>query len=88
MKTLQKAVKMVYRFRCEKCQSKFEMTREEKVENDWRYTSKIGGSGDYPNNPMNYFPCPVCKCKRRVGNGDMEIYVIMEDGTEVLRNRY
>lgn len=34
MKILQMRVQTLYRFRCEKCLSKFGMTEEEKLEND------------------------------------------------------
>ena len=38
MKTLQKRVQVLYRFRCERCRSKFEMTEEEKT--DWKFTDE------------------------------------------------
>lgn len=40
MKTLQKRVQVLYRFRCSRCKSKFEMTSEEKLENDWKFDSR------------------------------------------------
>lgn len=97
MKTLQKRVQILYRFRCERCRSKFEMTEEEKLENDWKFTgykysNKEGKyifkevdreSARYPHNPLDNFECPVCNCVRHVSVGDMHRYSVMDDGTEV-----
>ena len=40
MKTLQQKAKIVYRFRCIRCRSLFEMTEEEKLDNDWLFDSR------------------------------------------------
>lgn len=97
MKTLQKRVRVVYRFRCEKCSSEFEMTENEKNENDWRFTNyhysyKEGKyvcgpvnreEQKFPSNPNDYFECPVCDCVRSVRRKAMHMYSIMDDGTEI-----
>lgn len=44
MKTLQKRTQVLYRFRCARCSSQFEMTEEEMKTND----------------PVQHFDCPVC----------------------------
>lgn len=87
MKTLQKRVQILYRFRCERCRSKFEMTEEEKTENDWEFNEckhSKRENGDRPHNPMDYFNCPVCKCRRYVMRKDMHRYSVMDDGTEIM----
>lgn len=65
MKTLQKRVQVLYRFRCERCRSKFEMTEEEKLENDWKFDDrkdkeKLRAEGRFPMNILDNFDCPVC----------------------------
>lgn len=96
MKTLQKRVQILYRFRCESCRSKFEMTEEEKIENDWKFTNYhysykengyVFGPVDHEkqikSNPHDYFECPVCKCVSSVRRGEMHVYSVMDDGTEI-----
>lgn len=97
MKTLQERVKIVYRFRCDTCRSKFEMTEEEKIENDWKFTNYIfskeenkwicgpvNRDKDFISNPLRYFDCPVCKRVRNVKHGEMHKYSVMNDGTEIM----
>lgn len=97
MKTLQKRVQVLYRFRCERCRSQFEMTEEEKIENDWKFTKyhysyeegdyvcgPVDRNNDYRHNPLNYFDCPICKCVRNVYRKDMHKYSVMDDGTEIM----
>lgn len=93
MKTLQKRVQILYRFRCERCRSKFEMTEEEKLENDIKFTDnwdkqiereKVLGVKATPHNPLNHFDCPVCGCIRYVMRNDMHRYSVMDDGTELM----
>lgn len=97
MKTLQKKVQVLYRFRCAECKSKFEMTEEEKIENDWQFTDYerthkkrehvcgVDHSKDYTHNYLGYFDCPVCKCVSWVRRNDMHEYIVMDDGTEIMR---
>ena len=89
MKTLQKRVQVLYRFRCERCRSKFEMTEEEKLENDWKFDDRIDKEklrteGRFPINHSDTFDCPVCGCERRVSRGDMHRIDVMDDGTEIM----
>lgn len=89
MKTLQKRVQVLYRFRCERCRSKFEMTEEEKLENDWKFDGRIDKEkfrteGRFPINALDTFDCPVCGCERRVSRGDMHKIDVMDDGTEII----
>lgn len=96
MKTLQKRVQILYRFRCERCRSKFEMTEEEKNENDWKFTNyhysykeskhvcgPVDREKQAKSNPLDYFECPVCNCVRYVRRGDMHRYSVMDNGTEI-----
>ena len=87
MKTLQKRVQILYRFRCQRCRSKFEMTEEEKIENDWKFTDikdrRSREEGGRPHNPLDKFDCPVCGCTRYVMRRDMHRYSVMNDGTEI-----
>lgn len=92
MKILQKRVQVLYRFRCKRCRSKFEMTEEEKRENDIKFTDdwadrlkkeELYGSKASPHNPLNWFDCPVCGTKRSVRNTDMHKFSVMDDGTEI-----
>ena len=97
MKTLQKKVQVLYRFRCAECGSKFEMTEEEKFENDWQFTDYdrthkkrvpvcgVDHSKDYTHNYLEHFDCPVCKCVSWVRRNDMHKYIVMDDGTEIMR---
>ena len=89
MKTLQKRVQVLYRFRCERCRSKFEMTEEEKLENDWKFDDhkdkeRRRAEGRGPMNTLDYFDCPVCGCKRYVMRKDMHRFAVMDDGTEII----
>lgn len=87
MKTLQKNVQIVYRFRCIRCKSVFEMTKEEKEENDWTYhegrRSREEGAR-CPHNPMGYFYCPVCNERSYSAKRDEHMVYVMDDGTEYL----
>ena len=85
MKTLQKRVQVLYRFRCERCRSKFEMTEEEKTENDWKFTDEKFKKNNpkFPSNPLDHFDCPVCGCVRYVMKHDMHRFSVMDDGTEI-----
>ena len=86
MKTLQKRVQVLYRFRCERCRSKFEMTEEEKLENDWKYDTgdKSNPYHTEPTNINDNFYCPVCGCVRYVMRNEMHKFSVMDDGTEVM----
>ena len=93
MKTLQKRVQVLYRFRCERCRSKFEMTEEEKRENDIKFTDdwadRLRQQKEYgwelrPHNPLDHFDCPVCGATRYVNRGEMHRYSVMDDGTEIM----
>lgn len=86
MKTLQKRVQVVYRFRCQRCRSKFEMTEEEKLENDWKFDAgdKSNPYHTNPLNPMNNFDCPVCQTISYVYKEEMHRYSVMDDGTEIM----
>lgn len=93
MKTLQREVQVLYRFRCERCRSQFEMTAEEKRENDIKFTEnwddKLRQQEEYgwtpmPHNLNDKFDCPVCNCVRYVRRGDMHRYHVMDDGTEIM----
>ena len=82
MKILEKADKVVYRFRCNKCMSRFEVTQREKVDNDWKYGDKKRKSkDDTPHNPLDKFFCPVCNTVR-YGHDVKKVYV-MDNGNEV-----
>lgn len=92
MKTLQREVQVLYRFRCERCRSQFEMTAEEKRENDIRFTDNWAKQLDQeerygwvprPHNPSDKFDCPVCNCTRYVRRGDMHRYHVMDNGAEI-----
>ena len=85
MKTLQKRVQVLYRFRCERCRSKFEMTEEEKIENDWKFTDEKFKklNPKFPSNRLNYFDCPVCERVSFVSRNDMHKYSVMDDETEI-----
>lgn len=97
MKTLQKRVQVLYRFRCERCRSQFEMTEEEKIENDWTFTNytfsrkenkyicgPVDRDKDLRHNPLDRFNCPICECVSYVRNDDMHKYSVMDDGTEII----
>lgn len=76
MKTLERKISEIYRFRCDRCQSKFEMTGEEKHENDLKQDPKSGRN--YP----FHFDCPVCNARRYVLNRDMHLFYVMDTGRE------
>ena len=93
MKTLQKRVQVLYRFRCERCRSRFEMTEEEKRENDIKFTDDWAdrlrqqeeyGWEPHPHNPLDRFDCPVCGVVRYVRRNEMHRYSVMDDGTEIM----
>ena len=88
MKTLQRKVKFVYRFRCIRCRSLFEMTEEEKLDNDWLFDDRpnkddLRAKGRRPRNLCNYFNCPVCNNVSFSKKNDMQKVAVMDDGTEV-----
>lgn len=82
MKTLQKQVDILWRFRCERCRSKFEMTDAERLENDKKFSEVKETSAIYPHNPMHYFDCPVCGERRYVRNYELHKFMLMDDGSE------
>ena len=82
MKTLQKQVDIIWRFRCERCRSKFEMTNEEKLENDRKHNESVHPE-DHVHNPLNHFDCPVCGKVEYVRRGEMHKFVLMDDGSEI-----
>ena len=90
MKVLQKYERKLYRFRCDRCRSLFEMTEEEKLDNDWEYnSSSVWKKEDRedpcarPHNPTNKFYCPICEAVRHVYRDDIHEYHIMNDGIEI-----
>lgn len=87
MKTLQKQVDILWRFRCDRCRSKFEMTNEEKLDNDWKFNESSvykdrNEPGAFPHNPMEHFDCPVCGKVEYVRRGEMHKFILFDDGTE------
>ena len=68
MKTLQKSVKIIYRFRCCACKSQFEVTKEE--------MDKLESNG-------RNFNCPVCERERFIYKNDIHKYSVMDNGTEI-----
>ena len=88
MKTLQQKAKIVYRFRCFRCRSLFEMTEEEKLDNDWLFDSRpnkddLRAQGYRPRNASAYFNCPVCDKVSFPTKVKMHKVAIMDDGTEI-----
>ena len=84
MKTLESMKKEIYRFRCARCRSMFEMTKEERVENDWEYGEHAkDGKFDYPHNPRDHFYCPVCNQVRSMERKSIHRYFVMDNGNEV-----
>ena len=88
MKTLQQKAKIVYRFRCFRCRSLFEMTEEEKLDNDGLFDSRPNKddlrANDYrPRNASAYFNCPVCDKVSFSKKNDMQKVAVMDDGTEI-----
>lgn len=85
MITLQKKVQTLYRFRCAYCKSQFEMTEEEKTENDWKHHegNRPRGESLFPCNPNDHFDCPVCKKVSMVMKRDMHKFAVMDDGSEI-----
>lgn len=81
MKILQKKDKVIFRFRCNRCCSLFEMTDDERYENDKKHNeSSISES----HNPLNKFDCPVCKTTRFMKHETIHKYFIMNDGSEIM----
>lgn len=88
MKTLQKRVQILYRFRCGTCKSKFEMTGEEKIENDLKfddrkYKGKRRDKACFQFITPDRFDCPICGFERNVLGGYMHRFAVMDDGTEI-----
>ena len=88
MKTLQQKAKIVYRLRCIRCRSLFEMTEEEKLDNDWLFDSRptkddLRAEGYHPRNASAYFNCPVCDKVSFPKKSDMQKVAVMDDGTEI-----
>ena len=83
MKVLRKAESILWQFRCDRCRSDFEMTDEEKKENDRKYDESChkDDPNHTPHNPLNYFDCPVCNCKRLVRRNEMHKIIVMDDGS-------
>ena len=79
MKILQRHKSVLYRFRCSRCSSQFEMTEEERTENDWEYGENKKGERDYPHNPVNKFFCPICDKVEFMEDRTIHRYVILED---------
>ena len=92
MKTLQKTIGEIYRFRCHRCESKFEMSGEEKVENDWEQLKKRDAKA-YDRDKKNGwepitshdFYCPVCERESYSRRKDWHCYAVFDDGTEYLK---
>lgn len=82
MKILEKQTKILYRFRCNRCRSKFEMTKNEKEINDWKYGDHKAKSL-FPHNPLDKFYCPVCKKVEYVRKEDMHKVIVMNNGNEI-----
>lgn len=81
MKILEKEVKVLYRFRCNKCRSKFEMTKDEKTDNDWAFNERKNRKIESgPWNPLDKFKCPVCKNVRYMR--DLREIHVMNNGNE------
>ena len=85
MKTLQKEVQILYRFRCDKCRSQFEMTEEEKIENDWKFSNYEFSRKEnrWICGPLDRFDCPICNAVSYVRRNDMHRFHVMDDGTEI-----
>ena len=75
MYILQKRVRVLYRFRCNACKSKFEMTEDEKLENDLEFNNY--------KDKLDRFNCPVCGHKGIVIGGYMHRFAVMDDKTEI-----
>jgi len=88
MKTLQGYVAKIYRFRCDRCRSKFEMDEEEMLDNDWKYNEGVykdrNEPGAHPHNPLHKFDCPVCGRQRYVMHNDYHVFHVMDDGEEIM----
>ena len=88
MKTLEGRTKRIYRFRCDRCNSKFEITEEEKMDIDWEFSDdeqKKWSLEDPKYRPSNYpwkFNCPICKRVRTVH--DVSAIDVMDNGKEVI----
>ena len=84
MKILQQNVRFMYRFRCKKCRSLYEMDECEKLENDWKYGEYTDRKENrFPYNPLNKFYCPVCNAVEAVRFEDIHKYAVMDDGTMI-----
>ena len=84
MKTLEAMTNEIYRFRCSRCKSKFEMTKEEREENDWMHGEHPkGGRWDYPHNPLDHFYCPICNKVQTMDSRSVHRYFVMSNGNEV-----
>lgn len=96
MKKIESRVQVLYRFRCDKCRSNFEMTEEEKIENDWKFTNykfsrqenkwvcgPVNRDVDLRHNPLDHFDCPICGDVQIVRRGDMHRFSIMDNGREI-----
>ena len=78
----------MYRFRCSCCYSKFELTEEEKLENDWKFDDmddkeERRAAGHFPFNSSDYFDCPVCSGVRTASRGSMHKFAVMDSGKEI-----
>jgi len=85
MKTLEAMKKEIYRFRCGRCRSQFEVDKDERIAIDWKYGEhEPGGRYDYPHNPLDHFYCPVCECVRTMDKRTIHRFFVMDNGTEVM----
>lgn len=69
MKILQKSEKTLYRFRCSRCKTLFEMDKTERDEADHKYGYR-------------QFECPICNAVRVIYKDEYHAFAVMEDGTE------
>lgn len=85
MKALETKTKVIFRFRCDRCKSLYEITEEERKEIDWKYGEhKKGGEYTYPHNPINKFYCPTCDTVRYMDDRSIHKYFVMDNGNEVM----
>lgn len=85
MKILQKRVNVVYRFRCINCLTQFEMSEDEKKENDWKYGEEDAPSSNVSFNPFNKFFCPVCNSVQMMVTKSICKVNIMDNGEEYIQ---
>ena len=78
MKVLERKVGELFRFRCGKCYSAFEMTGEEKRENDLKQDPP-GGM-----NQLDWFDCPVCGRRQVPDRKTMHMFAIMDNGKQYM----